>query len=175
MRLFKIFYKPFVMLYAKICPNSYIKKIGVKLLGKIHVYGNPYSMFSTEPWLITLGDNVYITDGVQFVTHDGGTLILRKSVPDLEITKPIIVGNDVYIGIHSIILPGSVIEDNCIIGAGSVVTGHLKTGYVYAGVPAKAIKTIEKYTEKLQTESLHLGHLHGKDKEKALKNHFGIN
>lgn len=162
------------MLYAKCCPNKYVRKIGVKLLGDVYIYGNPYSMFSTEPRLITLGNNVHITDGVQFVTHDGGTLILRKYVPDLEITKPISVGNDVYIGMHSIILPGSIIEDNCIIGAGSLVTGHLKTGYVYAGVPTKPIKTIEEYMKKLQSESLHLGHLQGREKERALKKHFGL-
>lgn len=42
--------------------------------------------------MITLGKNVYITAGVKFITHDGGTLLFRDRVPDLEITKPIIVG-----------------------------------------------------------------------------------
>ena len=47
-----------------------------------------------------------ITAGCQFITHDGGTLILRKEVPDLELTAPIVVGSDVYIGLNTMILPG---------------------------------------------------------------------
>ena len=46
--------------------------------------------------------SVHITDGVKFLTHDGGTLFFRKDLPDLEITKPITVGNDVYFGNNAI-------------------------------------------------------------------------
>lgn len=47
------------------------KKIGVNFPeGELHLYGN--INWSTEPWIITLGKNVHITDGVKFVTHDGG-------------------------------------------------------------------------------------------------------
>ena len=56
--------------------------------------------------MITLGNNVHITDGVKFITHDGGTLIYRQYVPDLEITKPIKIGDNVYIGNNLIILQG---------------------------------------------------------------------
>lgn len=44
--------------------------------------------------------------GVKFITHDGGTLIYRQYVPDLEITKPIKIGDNVYIGNNVIILQG---------------------------------------------------------------------
>lgn len=56
--------------------------------------------------MITLGNNAHITDGVKFITHDGGTLIYRQYVPDLEITKPIKIGDNVYIGNNVIILQG---------------------------------------------------------------------
>jgi acetyltransferase-like isoleucine patch superfamily enzyme len=49
-------------------------------------------------------------------------LILRKFVPGLELTGPITVGDNVYIGINTIILPGVNIGNNVIIGAGSVVS-----------------------------------------------------
>ena len=71
----------------------------------VHFYGLRSSALSTEPWLITIGSNVYITAGVQFITHDGGTLILRKEVPDLEYTAPITIGDDVYIGLRCMIMP----------------------------------------------------------------------
>ncbi len=65
-------------------------------MGEVHIYGK--IKWGSEPWLITLGKNVHLTNGVEFITHDGGTLLFRKQVPDLEITKPIVVGNNVYIG-----------------------------------------------------------------------------
>ena len=69
-----------------------------------HIYGKV--SWNTEPWLITLGNNAHITDGVKFITHDGGTLIYRQYVPDLEIIKPIKIGDNVYIGNNVIILQG---------------------------------------------------------------------
>ena len=129
-------------------------------------------MFGTEPWLVSLGDNVHITDEVKFLTHDGGTLILRHLIPDLEITKPIRIGDNVYIGIRSIILPGITIGNNVIIGAGSVVTKNIPDNSVAAGVPAKIIKTMDEYRIKAEQESLHFGHLIGKAKEIKLKEYY---
>ena len=100
-------------------PVEYAKKIGVNMKGRVHIYGNV--CFASEPWIITLGDNVHITDGVKFITHDGGTLLFRDQVPDLEVTKPICVGNNVYFGNNVIILPGVTIGNNVVIGTGSVL------------------------------------------------------
>jgi len=156
----------------KLKPIKYMKKVGVNFLdGKVHIYGNV--AWGSEPWIITLGENVYITDGVKFITHDGGTLLYRKQIPDLEITKPIVVGNDVYIGNNVIILPGVTIGNNVVIGAGAVVTKDIPDNSVAAGVPARVIKTADEYLEKLKTESLHLGHLVGEEKDKALKEYYG--
>ncbi len=59
------------MIFAKLNHVGYAKKIGVNLGENVKIYGNPYGMFSTEPWCITLGDNVHIAKEVLFVTHDG--------------------------------------------------------------------------------------------------------
>lgn len=96
----------------KLNPTLFDRRQGVIMRGKVYFYGVP--SLGTEPWLIELGDNVHITRDVTFVTHDGGTLLFRHMVPDLEITKPIIVGDNVYIGIRSIILPGVIIGNNVI-------------------------------------------------------------
>lgn len=161
-------------IHSKLNPIGYIKSIGVNLGENVHFYGIKPSTFSTEPWLITIGNNVYITNGCQFITHDGGTLILRKEVPDLELTAPIKIGNDVYIGLNVTIMPGVSIGNRCIIGTGSIVTKDIPSNSVAAGIPAKVIKSVDDYLEKAKENSLHCGHLSAKEKEKKLKEIFKI-
>ncbi len=169
---FKTFYRNvYRVVYGKFHPIEYAKKIGVNINGNIRLYGKV--SWSTEPWIITIGDDVYITDGVKFLTHDGGTLLFRKYVPDLEITKPITIGNHVYIGNNVIILPGVNIGNNVIIGAGAVVSKDIPDNSVAVGVPARVIKSADDYFEKIKKESLHLGHLKGEEKDKKLKEYYG--
>lgn len=139
--------------------------------GGVHLYGR--ISWGTEPWLITLGNNVHVTDGVKFINHDGGTLLFRDEISDLEITKPITIGNNVYIGNDVIFLPGVNVGDNVVIGAGAVVAKDIPANSVAVGVPAKVVKRIDEYLEKLKKESLHLGHLKGQDKDKALMQYYG--
>lgn len=149
-----------------------MEKVGVNFpRGGVHIYGKVG--WSTEPWIITLGSNVHITDGVKFITHDGGTLLFRSCIPDLEITKPIVVGDNVYIGNNAIILPGVTIGSNVVIGAGAIVSRDIPDNSVAVGVPARVIKTTDEYLEKLKQESLHLGHLKGREKDMALMNYYG--
>lgn len=167
-KYYRFLYKAVV---GRINPLKYAKKIGVNIQGReVHLYG--YISWGTEPWIIALGNNVHITDGVKFITHDGGTLLFREQVSDLEITKPIKIGNDVYIGNDVIILPGVTIGSKVIIGAGAVVSKDIPDNSVAVGVPARVIKTTDEYFEKIQKESLHLGDLKGKEKDEALKKYY---
>lgn len=59
------------------------------------------------------------------------------------------IGNNVFIGMRSIILQGANIGDNVIIGAGSVVSGKVESNSVYAGNPAKKICSLEEHKNKL--------------------------
>ena len=158
------------ILIKHIKPLKYAFKVGVNYGENFHIYGNVN--WGSEPWIITIGNNVHITDGVKFITHDGGTLLYRNKIPDLEITKPITVGNDVYIGNNVIILPGVKIGNNVIIGAGAVVSRDIPDNSVAVGVPAKRIKSANDYLKKIKRESIHLGHLKGKEKDDALKKYY---
>jgi len=160
--------------YAKINPNGYVRSLGVKVGQNVRFYAVRPGMFSTEPWLITIGNDVYVTAGCQFVTHDGGTLILRKEVPDLEWTAPISIGNDVYIGLNSTILPDVKINNRVIIDACSVVTKDIPDNSVAAGVPARVIKTVDEYLAEMKVKSLKCGHLQGAEKAKVIKAIYGI-
>lgn len=171
-KLKRIFNRIFRSIYAKINHAGYAKYIGVNMGKNIHIYGDPIDMFGSEPWCITLGNNVHITREVLFVTHDGGTLLYRNLHPDLEITARIVIGNNVYIGVRTIILPGVTIGDNCIVAAGSIVTKDVPSNTVVGGIPAKFIKTSDDYLKGALKKSLHLGHLKGKEKDLALRKHF---
>ena len=164
--------KIFLKLLASINRMKFAQRVGVNMGQNIAICGNPYFMFGTEPWLITLGDRVFITKDVIFITHDGGTLPFRKDFPDLEITKPITIGSDVYIGTRSIILPGVTVGSNVVIAAGSIVTKDVPDNSVVAGVPAKIIKSTNEYLSKLRRESLGVGHLKSKEKDDKLKELF---
>lgn len=151
-------------------PVDYAKRVGVNVKGELHIYGNVH--WGSEPWIITLGNNVHLTEGVSFLTHDAGVLIFKKDIPDLELTKPITVGNDVYIGSNSMILPGVHIGNKVIIGCGTVVTKDIEDNSVVVGVPGKVIKTADEYLEKAKINSIHLGHLRGQEKDKALMEYY---
>lgn len=168
----KVYRKIYAKIIGRLKPVKFAHKIGVnfKDISKVHIYGSV--SWSTEPWLITIGENVHITDGVKFVGHDGGTLLFRHLVPDLEITKPIKVGDYVYIGNNALIMPGVTIGSKVIIGAGAIVTRDIPDNSVAGGVPARVIKTADEYFEKIQKESLHLGHLKGEEKDRALMKYY---
>lgn len=83
------------------------------------------------------------------MTHDYSWSVLVGVYGDcLGGVGPVVIGNNVFIGMHSIILKGTTIGNNVIIGAGSVVNGKVESNSVYAGVPAKRIMSLEDYYRK---------------------------
>lgn len=95
-------------------------------------------------WLIEIGDNVTLAPNVHILAHDASTKIFLNYTKIANTS----IGNNVFIGANSVILPGTVISDNVIIGAGSVVTGKIEPGNVYAGNPAKKLCSLEDYIQK---------------------------
>ena len=169
-RVKKLFTNPYYFILDKISHEAYARKMGVNMGENCHVYGKV--SWGTEPWIITLGNNVHVTADCRFVTHDGATLLFRSQEPTLELTRPIVIGNDVYIGARSTIMGGVTIGDKVIIGTGAVVTHDIPSNSVAVGVPARVIKTADEYFEKAKKESLGLGHLKYEKKDKALKEYY---
>jgi len=97
-----------------------------------------------QPHMITIGDDVVLTGQGVFLTHDASPQIAGLPVKVGHIK----IGNKVFIGYRSIMLCGNSIGDNCIVGAGSVITNDIPAGEVWAGSPAKKICTLEEYREK---------------------------
>lgn len=94
--------------------------------------------------LIEIGDDVELAPNVTILAHDNS---LKKIIGLCKIGK-VKIGNNVFVGAGSIILPNVVIGDNVVIGAGSIVSRSLEANAVYAGVPAKTICSIEDYKNK---------------------------
>lgn len=110
--------------------------------------------FGSEPYLITLEDEVRLSGGVTFITHDGGTWAFRDKEEYKDVLKfgAIKVGYRTFVGYGATIMPGVTIGKRCVIGAGAVVTKDVPDGTVVAGVPAKVICSTEKYAEKCMDE-----------------------
>lgn len=128
---------------------SYYRKLGVKI-GTGCIYLSGESSFGSEPYLVSLGNDCLVSGDVNFITHDGGMWVLNHLKLENNVDKfgMIHVGNNVFIGMRSIILPGITIGDNCVIGAGSIVTKSIEKNSVVAGVPAKRICSIYEYDRK---------------------------
>lgn len=166
---------PFKILWAKLSPVSYAKFIGVVIKGNVKIYGTSMRMFSSEPFLVTLCDNVYISVDAKFICHDGGVLPFRKDYPTLDIAAPILVMPNCFIGAGALIMKGVTIGENCVIAANAVVTKDVPNGTVVGGNPARFIKTTAEYIEGAKQKSLDIGHLLGDEKIRAYKHIFKTN
>jgi acetyltransferase-like isoleucine patch superfamily enzyme len=103
--------------------------------------------FGSEPWMISVGNKVTITSGVILLTHDGSTWLMNDEKGRRYLYKRIEIGNNVFIGVNSILMPGVKVEDNVIIAAGSIVTKSVPSGVIVAGNPARIIGDYESYKQ----------------------------
>lgn len=134
---------------------GYARAIGVRVGKDCKIHANPRKCFSTEPFLITLGDHVLVTNGVRFLTHDGAGFVLSYQKTNYyDIWGPIRVGNNVYLGTNALILPSVTIGDNVIVAAGAVVTRDLASNGVYGGVPARKIKDFDEYVRDVKQKAV---------------------
>ena len=91
---------------------------------------------------VEIGDHVMFGPGVQIYTS-AHELSAKSRNQGWEVTKPVKIGNSVWIGGSAILLPGVTIGDKSVIGAGAVVTKDVPASVVVAGNPARIIREIE--------------------------------
>ena len=147
-------------------PTSYFTKRGMKV-GKNFNRQSGTRMDPSHCWLITIGDDVTLSNKVQILAHDDTT---RLYTGYGRIGR-VIIGNRVFVGANSTILMNTNIGNDVIIGAGSLVTKDIPDGCVVAGVPAKIIG---KTTEFIAQNKSNIGGALTFDKTYSYYNSVGI-
>lgn len=111
--------------------------------------GNNVGMSSTVLWAhksITIGNHVKIGGNCVVIdtdSHNKDYMIRRGQYTDWGVAEPIVIEDDVFIGMNCIILKGVTIGARSIIAAGSVVTKSIPADCIAGGNPAKVIKSLK--------------------------------
>lgn len=132
----------------------YYRKSGAVIGDNTYIGPNVYLDVNHKPGKVVIGDNCYITRNCILLTHSdsymGGPLHLLKDKGGERIIGDVVIGNNVFIGVNSVVLPNVTIGDNAVIGALSLVTKDVPEGAIVGGVPAKFLGKVEN---KIQAES----------------------
>jgi len=112
-----------------------LKDAGMQIGENVRLFNDS---MTSEPYLISIGNNVTISSGTRFVTHDNSISKCKES-EFTDIVGGINVGNNVFIGMGSTIMYGVSIADDTIIGSGCVVTRSIpeRGGYGLATLPKR--------------------------------------
>jgi acetyltransferase len=102
---------------------------------------------------IIIGDNCLITHGCYIMSHDGAAKMIT---PGADGNGVVVIGNNVFVGVNSVILPNVTVGDNAVIAAGAVVTSDVPSATVVAGVPARIIKHLAGPFHVLNQNPVHL-------------------
>lgn len=92
---------------------------------------------------VTIGSHVNLAQGITVTALNHNFEDSSKRIDEQGVTtKPVIIGNDIWIGANAVLLPGVSIGDHAVVAAGAVVTKDVPPHSLVAGVPAKIIKKI---------------------------------
>ncbi len=141
--------------YKKKYPK-FLHEIGINISESYyatkHGYIAPSAVFDANDYsLVTIGDATTISMDVVFLTHDYSISKGLKMIdPKLNgrFLKPIRVGSNCFIGMRTILLPGTTLGDNVIVGAGAVVKGIFPDNVVIGGNPAKIICNTDEWAKR---------------------------
>ena len=125
---------------------EYLRKQGAQIGKNCRIIPNSVG---SEPYLVKIGNDVGISAGVHFFTHDGGAHVLQKEIPNIQSFGTIIIEDNCLIGENAVLCPNVRIGENSIVGANSVVMTDIPPNTIALGVPARPFGSIEKFREKV--------------------------
>lgn len=122
--------------------NIYIGNHTTLEIGKnTTIGGAEFVLYSGQGTKITVGDDCMISTNVQIRTSDGHSLYDTNSRKLINPNTDIIINNHVWIGTRSLLLKGTVLPPNSVVGAMSLVNKTFEEpNSLIAGIPAKVIK-----------------------------------
>lgn len=135
---------------------NFLRQKGVKI-GENCILRSPGStrIDTQRPELITIGNDVDMNKNFQILTHDWGSRVFRGKYHDfLNSTGQVVIGDNIYFGTDVIVLGGVRIGNNCIIGAGSLVTKDIPDNSVATGVPCRVVCSLDEYYAKRKKKAL---------------------
>lgn len=129
---------------------AYLKNLGISIGEGTVIYDPESTIVDVQnPALLSIGHDVRITAKSVILTHDySWSVVANQTGECLGGVAPVKIGNNVFIGMSTIILPGITIGDNVIVGAGSIVSRDLPSNSVCVGSPARMIMTLDEFREK---------------------------
>ncbi len=126
-----------------------LKKRGLKIGKNVTIMGDVI-IDPSHCWHIKIGDDVILAPRVHILAHDASTKLFLNHTRVANVT----IGNKVFVGAGTIILPNVEIGNNVIVGAGSVVKQNIPSNSVAVGVPAKIICSLDEYLQKQKEQML---------------------
>ena len=139
--------KKIVMLMNREVPTDVLIKRGMKC-GENFSRQQGCFIDPSHCWLISIGNNVTFSIRVTVLAHDAS----MKSIVGYARIGKVHIGNNVFVGANTTILPGVSIGDNSVVAANSVVTKDVPEGSVVAGNPAKILYNIDEWKLKIQND-----------------------
>jgi len=151
--------------FAECGENSYIELPFHANWGGHHVHLGSNVYMNSNTTLVDDG-HIYIGDCVQFGPNITVATPNHPIDPELrrkgyQYNKDVHIGNNVWIGANTVIVPGVTIGDDTVIGAGSVVTKDIPSHVVAVGVPCRVLREVSEHdreyfykSEKIDWEEL---------------------
>jgi maltose O-acetyltransferase len=121
----------------------HMRKLGLRAEPPIRLAGRSI-VDARFAWAVEIGAHTIIAGDVRIIAHDAAI----KRITGYTEVRPVTIGKRCYIGAGTIILPGAVIGDEAIIGAGAIVRGEIPARSLAVGTPAKVVGNIEDLRER---------------------------
>lgn len=136
---------------------KYLRKKGCTIGENVYFRFPQNTIIDTlRPSFIQIGSNVDINNNFIIMAHDYQSHVFKAVYHDFVNSEgKVVIGDNVYFGTNVTILKGVTIGNNCIIGAGSVVTHSIPNNSVAAGAPCKVIATLDDFYQRRKKEALY--------------------
>lgn len=131
----------------------FLRYLGYNMAGAPQYISARARIDGTDPSLITIGNDVVISSDVRILTHDFSVARVDRALSTLrgvavnsneERNKvaSVSIGDNSFVGAFSMLMPGTAIGRDCVIGAGSVVRGKIPDGSIVIGNPGQVVSNI---------------------------------